>query len=518
MFAFLFVVTLGSCYCRTNSSQTILGIPELLGPSEALPGHIVIFKCVVSNNTKNETLLMQLYKKDNNTKLLGESTALSGETGVFNLVSKLSHEGNLECVARAQNNSHVEPTVSRTHYLRVVEGVEDAQIFLHPDSEEFFKGQNVKLVCEIAAGNHVSYKWLLNGQLISPSSGLSDNFLQIFRITSRDSGSYSCVATNYYNQTVFSTSTSPGVEITVKDVVTDPDISFTVLKEDSHNYSAVVTCESAVGTPPVIFSLYNRTELVASMISGNRSGMFKLPLVLDQYLGELQCKANNGAQVAQSQLLPLEVVSVGGPVTMRYDRDIGENFAVVSVRLYCKVAKGSHPQYQWFLNKTLLRDRGSFYYMVDQPPELSILLLSVGRSSAGTYHCQVSDSFDNATAISSRKLYLDKQVLNRLPVWVVAVAFGCFTALILLVSICCGIGLVYRRKVLEEKSLLGLEMERKVVVDESELDLCEYNEDVDVVRAARGDELDQTSEASVDEWPQIAAQRETLEDEAFEEP
>ena len=102
-------------------------------------------------------------------------------------------------------------------------------------------------------------------------------------------------------------------------------------------------------------------------------------------------------------------VSVGGPVTMHYDSDIGENFAVIGLRLYCKVAKGSHPRIQWFLNKTLLRDRGSFYYVVDQPPEQSILLLSVGRSSAGTYRCQVSDSFDNATAISSRKRYFDKE-------------------------------------------------------------------------------------------------------------
>ena len=102
-------------------------------------------------------------------------------------------------------------------------------------------------------------------------------------------------------------------------------------------------------------------------------------------------------------------VSVGGPVTMHYDSDIGENFAVVGLRLYCKVTKGSHPRYQWFLNKTLLRGRGSFYYVVDQPPEQSIFLLSVGSSSAGTYRCQVSDSFDNTTAISSRMRYLDKE-------------------------------------------------------------------------------------------------------------
>lgn len=102
-------------------------------------------------------------------------------------------------------------------------------------------------------------------------------------------------------------------------------------------------------------------------------------------------------------------VTVGGPVAMHYDFDIGENYAVNHLRFYCKAAKGSLPRYQWFLNKTLLHGRGSFYYVIDQPPEQSILLLSVGRSSAGTYHCEVSDSFDNTTAISSKRQYLDKE-------------------------------------------------------------------------------------------------------------
>lgn len=102
-------------------------------------------------------------------------------------------------------------------------------------------------------------------------------------------------------------------------------------------------------------------------------------------------------------------VPVDGPVTMHYDYDIGENYAVVGLRFYCKAAKGSLPRYQWFLNKTLLHDRGSFYYAVHQPPEQSILLLSVGRSSAGTYRCEVSDNFDNTTVISSGRRYLDKE-------------------------------------------------------------------------------------------------------------
>lgn len=159
---------------------------------------------------------------------------------------------------------------------------------------------------------------------------------------------------------------------------------------------------------------------------------------------------------------------------MDYDHDIGESYDVVSLTIYCKAAKGSFPRYQWFLNKTLLDDRGSFYSVDHQPPQQSILMLSVGWRSAGTYHCSVSDSFDHTTARRSKRVYLDKHgtddpllliykkhpsdrwqlvspllhlpapsVLNRIPILVATVVFGCFTAMILVVSVCCFLGVVF---------------------------------------------------------------------------
>ncbi|XP_022611170.1 titin-like isoform X2 [Seriola dumerili] len=463
MFASLFVVMLGLCYCCKESNQTFLGTLELSGPTEAKVKDIVEFTCELHSNPLNESILLQLFLRGQNAKLLGDHTSLEGEPGTFLIIIKLFHEGNLECVARPQNRSNIEPTISNTLYLRVI-------------AER----------------------------------------LLIDRTTSKDSGSYRCEASNEFNNTVFTVNSSE-VVITVKDVVSTPDISFTVLKDESHNYSAVVTCQSTKGTPPVTFSLYNGDVLVANMTSEDRSVVFKVPLVLDQHLGYLQCQANNGNQTANSQWLKLEAVSVGGPVTMRHDYDFGENYAVTGMRFYCKAAKGTHPQYQWFLNKTLLHGLGSFYKVVNQDPKQSMLLLSVSRSSTGTYHCEVSNSFDNTTVISSKRKYVDKEVLNRLPDLVVAVVFGCFTLLILLVSVCCGIGVVYRRRQYGEKSLLGLEMERTVAAYEGELD-SEYNEDADVVETSGGDEFDQASEASLDEWPQIAEQKKTLEDEPIEIP
>ena len=105
-------------------------------------------------------------------------------------------------------------------------------------------------------------------------------------------------------------------------------------------------------------------------------------------------------------------MSVGGPVVMHYDYDVGENFIINGLRFHCKAAKGTHLRYRWFLNGSLLEGQGEFYRVDHQPPERSILFLAPRRSSAGTYHCEVTHSFDNTTTMSSEKLYVDKEGTN----------------------------------------------------------------------------------------------------------
>ncbi|KAG8015163.1 Fc receptor-like protein 3 [Nibea albiflora] len=361
------------------------------------------FKCGLQSYPKNESILLQLYKEDNREKKLGEYL-FDGNVTTIPMVIRRSHDGNLVCVAKRLNTS---ATDSNVHYLKVIEPVKGASIDVRSGPVEFFEGRTLELSCSHTAGTYVSYKWLLNGQLVSQAVQYQNRLL-IYRTTSKDSGSYMCMAFNEFNKTKF-IANSTEVVITVKDLVSRPNISITVLKEDSHNYSAMVTCESTNGTPPVTFSLYNRTELVANMTAKDRNATFKVPLVLGQHMGYLQCQANNGNETKYSKWIPIEVVE--GPVMMDYDYNVGERYDVVSLVLYCKAAKGSFPRYQWFLNKTLLDDRGSFYY-----------------------------------------------------------------------------------------------------------DLSEYNEDTDVLETAKDAEFDQTSEASVDEWPQIEEEKKTLEDEPAEEP
>lgn len=133
-------------------------------------------------------------------------------------------------------------------------------------------------------------------------------------------------------------------------------------------------------------------------------GCFKLLIQTTCY------NASTFSYHASFQLLMSPTVTVRGPVTIHSDIYQSESYAITGLALYCKAAKGTHPRHQWFLNKTLLHDRGSFYSVhYDGSTKQSILNMSVGRISTGTYHCEVSDSFDNTTVISSRKYYVDKE-------------------------------------------------------------------------------------------------------------
>ncbi|XP_024917853.1 Fc receptor-like protein 5 [Cynoglossus semilaevis] len=411
MSASVFVVVFGLGFC-TNYTQAFLGVPRLYGPSEALSNTIENFRCEVPHPPKNESVLLTLLKRGNDTIWLTESTSLAGEPGIFILIIKPSHEGNLQCEARVQNRSNINPTFSKSHYLKVIVPVKGAVIEVLSHQKEFMEDQPLVLLCKVEAGNNVSYKWLLNNQLIlQKNETYSSQLLVIRRTTVADSGRYKCEATNRFNdsEAYTFTSRSPPVLITVKGAVSPPKISYTVVKEDSNNYTAVVICQSTTGTPPITFSLYKQTEFLTSLKTYHRGVAFKVPVLTDQFLGIFHCQADNGVNVTHSQQISIHFVPVGGHVSLHYDYDVGENFAIVGLRLYCKVARGSHPRYQWFHNNTLLKDRGSFYYIFNQAPEQSILVMSVGKSSAGTYHCLVSDSFDNTTAISSKKKYLDKE-------------------------------------------------------------------------------------------------------------
>lgn len=88
-------------------------------------------------------------------------------------------------------------------------------------------------------------------------------------------------------------------------------------------------------------------------------------------------------------------------------KHVGLDFQVVGMVLRCKVERGTFPHYSWFLNNSRLLGRGGFYSVAWS--DESVLALSVGQDSAGLYHCQASDRFDNSTSIRSPEMLISKE-------------------------------------------------------------------------------------------------------------
>lgn len=63
------------------------------------------------------------------------------------------------------------------------EPVKGAQI-INSGPDDFFEGETLQLICQLSAGNYISYKWLHSDQLVSPSSlrRIYDNQLTIYRL------------------------------------------------------------------------------------------------------------------------------------------------------------------------------------------------------------------------------------------------------------------------------------------------------------------------------------------------
>ncbi|KAK0144048.1 Fc receptor-like protein 5 [Merluccius polli] len=465
--------------------------PRLYGPNVALNGDILEFRCEVPPFPP-EDILLQVYKVGDRSNNLAEHTLLNESVAHFSMVvNYATHDGDLECMASVLNNSLIQPTVSHRHYLKIVDPVEGATLAVQSGAVELFEGKKLVLHCNVKSGTDVSYSWLLDNQpLPAIAFHHAHQELHINRTTPKHSGSYSCVATNRFNATKIYTVASPEVVITVKEYVSSPDVSYTVLKTDSQNYSALVTCKSSRGTLPITFSLYNGETPVANETVETQHAAFVVPL--SHRSAVLRCQAENGDRIAYSERMALHVgecvfsirgfgscylmlqarhlVPLGGPVTMRYKYSTGEDFSVTSVEIFCRAAQGTHLRFQWFHNSSLLDDTWSFRLSNQE----SVLLRSVDRRSAGTYHCEVSDLFDNATVIQSEKMYLEKEgipvalrtlqpvstlllqplqpkcliigsnsPLNRLPITVVAVVFSCFALLLISVFSCCCSGVIY---------------------------------------------------------------------------
>ncbi|XP_048871494.1 Fc receptor-like protein 5 isoform X2 [Brienomyrus brachyistius] len=409
------------------------------------------------------------------------------------LIVELRHQGHYMCKAEVQNNTRVTSEVSDRVYFKVLEPIQQVVLRLTPDLGEFFESDNFTLHCNVLGGRDISYKWLLDGEVLEVSS----NSIHITRLTQRDAGSYSCMAFNEMEQDV--NETSNNVTVTVRAMLSTPQITFTVRKEQEQ-YVAVITCRAARGSLPANFSLitYNETREESRTRSAGPflNASFSVLVSLGRSTERAQCSVTDGRSMLKSNAILLEVVPIGGAVHINLEYDTGHNFKVVGMTLQCVVEHGTHPIYRWYLNDSLMlmKSEKQSYRLSDDGRFLTLLKVHTPTS----YRCKAMDEFDTNSSISSMPVLIDQDALkNHIPVEVAALVIGCSLFLVALLTGCCIYGAMYPKRQPPEKIQLNWRDSESDSGENEELTQNDYEEDLDLVRAASLDEEDE-SQADLD--------------------
>ncbi|XP_036442396.1 contactin-4 isoform X3 [Colossoma macropomum] len=407
-----------------------------------------------------------------------------------------SDSGRYSCVASNQfNGTLFSNSTSDGKNVNVKEKIEGAHITLDPPSEEFWEEESVTLQCSVTKGTYVSYDWLLNNVPVRQHYNRSQNQLTIQSLSTSDSGRYSCVASNQFNGTLFSNSTSDGKNVNVKEHVSEPKISFEVVKDGEGIFSAIVKCQSEKGTSPITFTLLRNNDSIAEEQDKDLQAKIVVPIQLDRNMGLVQCQASDRTRTVSSKPVNITVESVGGAVTMKVNRTVVNISEVWAVWLRCSVQRGTFPEYSWFLNNTRLEKQDLFLHQTNNAVFQVILV----PETAGLYHCEAANAFDNTTRVLSQKWLINKEVMNRLPLSVTILVFTSFFLLIVAVTACCLYGVVLRKKKARIYRVVKEEFTEMSSIDDGllsededdELSVAVYEEDMDVVEASRIEDSDE---------------------------
>ncbi|KAK2874716.1 hypothetical protein Q8A67_021869 [Cirrhinus molitorella] len=482
-----------------------LGEPVLFGPSAAIDRSVVDFFCEIPGKPATLSVQYDLYVETNPGKVIATHSSLSGEMATFPLRINTQYDGQLICKASGHNDTDIESSFSKAWDFRVIVPVEAVSIISHPSIENIWEGQTLTLQCKTNKGTYVSYDWFWNGARVQMPYDSNNGTLTIHRVSAQNTGNYVCMASNQFNDTIFN-STSDIVNVHIKEYVSKPEISFDVVKREDGVYTATITCKSQKGAPLNTFSLLNYTDLMITETVDITSVFFNVPIELNRYMGQMRCNASNEGNWILSEPVNLIVETVRGAVTMTPVKHMGLDFQVVRVELRCKVERGTFPHYSWFLNNSRLVGQVGFY-AVDWSDE-SVLSLSLGQDSAGFYHCQATDRFDNSTSIHSPKMLISNEVLNTVSPLVAIVVFTSFALLNIAVIACCIYGVVLRRRYSRKYPLTEVRRKMEITVkqededkeDEDYLFLFEMEDfEEEAIQADRMSDSAEDEDQSVDE-------------------
>ncbi|KAL1005511.1 hypothetical protein UPYG_G00060030, partial [Umbra pygmaea] len=420
----------------------------LIGPDKAYLNSKDVFQCKSSGLPAPTTY--ELLKDGN---LVATSNILEeDQSTAFTLKISPTSEGSYQCRVATEESIYL----SGTLHLQVVIPVSGTTVTSDPDPPTLYEGSRLTLRCVVNKGSHLSYTWFFNRQEVTSSSAspltplllqLVENTLVVETVTAMHAGNYYCMAGTRM-ETISRFSSSTEVTVKVKVFLSEPQISFTIAK-DGLGYHGNVTCMSSRGTPPVTFHLtLDEKEVASAVAKESLVAWFPVAMVPGNFMGMARCRVDSDAQQVTSQPLALEVVPVGGSVTVDIEYLYKMDSKMSAARLQCHLSFGSFPAFSWSLNNSLLphlSDAASSHALANGGRTL--VLTEITQENSGYYLCRARDSYDNASAWVESEPVLVQIIDVTMPtIEVIAIVFCCFVMVTLVGGVACIIWMLNSRR------------------------------------------------------------------------
>ncbi|KAK7930243.1 hypothetical protein WMY93_006638 [Mugilogobius chulae] len=426
--------------------------PVLSGPNMAYLSSRVAFRCVAPGAPPPVTY--ELVKDQS--IIIDRGTDLQGDQPAsFSLKTAMTSGGSYHCKARSDDREGVSNSIR----LTVLIPPSETRVTSEPFPPVVYEGSRLVLHCNVSQGSHLSYSWFFNRKemqpFASPLHRIQGNSLVMEKVRPEHRGHYACMAWSSA-QDIKRFSSSREVQLTVKDLVTEPRISFYVSKMPDGGLVGNISCSVSRGSPPINFSfLLNNIEEDTVTESESQTVWFNFPMVPGLELGKAKCRAQTEVQNVVSEPLTLEVVPVGGLVKVQVDYFYSADHKFTAAKLGCQISQGTFPFVRWLLNDSVLASdpKTEFYIPQNTPPFAftdqgrTLILAKLSPEVFGFYRCKARDSYDESGPWTESETVLVKSKdLSTPSIESISIAFFCFVLLALVVGGACVYKMVDQRK------------------------------------------------------------------------
>ncbi|XP_029950403.1 Fc receptor-like protein 5 isoform X2 [Salarias fasciatus] len=423
------ILALASLFIKISGSNSVH--PVLTGPDKAYLGSRAVYRCTAPGSSP--PVRYELVSSDG--ALMASSVDPQGDQpATLGMKVSEASAGAYHCRATAGGNTGVSNSIT----LSVVIPPLQTTVTSEPFPPVLYEGSRLVLSCGVDRGSHLSYTWFFNRTEVDGDIedvfNVTGNKLVVEEVTPEHAGSYYCIASTSV-QDIQRFSSSSDIQVTVKVYVSKPEISFSVFREGK-SYRANVTCWSSRGSPPANFSLLlDEAEVYSVRATQSLVGWFVVEVVPGLDMGLAHCQVKTELQELKSEPVTLEVVPVGGDVSVNVEYLYTSASRLAAALLTCKVSRGTFPLVSWLLDDSVLP---SLPHSALINEGQTLILTQLGPEESGSYRCRARDSYDSSGPWVESEAQLVQVTEARMTTTEkISISFCCFLLLVLVVCSVC---------------------------------------------------------------------------------